>query len=147
MSKLLHSKVIAGALILAAPVLLAARVKQADQLSGPQRVMSIIENGPVVTLRLENGKDLEVARSVVKIKNAAHRNEKRDKSDKGALSISQLAQMSALPAIVSLSYGHDGSVKKAKIRVFRNEDDMNAFFAARNARAAATASQNREQHH
>lgn len=146
MSKLLHSKVIAGALILAAPVLLAAKLDQADQPRGPQRLMSIIENGPVVTLRLENGKDLEVARSVVKIKNAAHRGEKRDKSDKGALAISQLAQMSALPALVSLSYRHDGSVKKAKIHVFRNEDDMNAFLAARNERAAAAASQNKEQH-
>jgi len=114
--------------------------------------MAIVENGPIVTLRLDNGTDVDVAKSIVKIKSAARghvRDGKKEKEE--TLSISQLSQMSTasssgLPAVVSLSYRKDGNVKKAKIRVFPSEAEVSAFFAKRNERLAAAASQNKEPH-
>ena len=153
MSSVLHSKAVrtlaaitATLLFIVAPPLSARKIKaSADpQSREPQRVAAIFEKGPIVTLRLENGQDLDVARSVVKIKSASRKGERKSKRSEPP-SITQLAQMNSVPAVVALSYAKDGSVKKAKIHVFRNDADVNAFLARRNNRVAAAAQ--REQQH
>jgi hypothetical protein len=135
---------------LVAPQARAAKAKRSGErlTHEPRRVMAIAENGPIVTFRLENGQNVDVAKSLVKVKvkNASRGESKEERRAERAVSLSDLAQMSAPAAVVTLSYDRAGNVKKAKVRVFRNEAEVSAFFADRSARLATAGVPNKEQH-
>jgi hypothetical protein len=88
------------------------------------KVVSMVENGPVVTLRFDNGSTADVAKSTLRIRDEAH---KRGT----ARSIAELSRTSNLPAIARVAYMPDGTVKKVRLRVFANEAAMNAFTTQR----------------
>ena len=120
-----------------------------------QRLLAVSENGSIVTLRLENGTSVDVARSNVRVKDAArevHTRAARKEQKKRDASVDRLTQMSAassagLPAIVTLAYKRDGSVKKAKVRLFASEAAMRTYLTQRDERlAAARAAQSKEPH-
>ena len=111
-------------------------------------MISIIENGPIVTLRLNDGSTVDVARSNVKIKDDTYsRTAHQPHNKREPMSVTQLSRLNAAPAVVTLSYKH-GEVKKAKVRVFASEAALNTFFAQRadRAAAAARAAEKKEQH-
>jgi hypothetical protein len=147
--------IVAVVSLLFAPHLFGAKAKRIAKQGShePQRVMSLSENGPIVTLKLENGKVVDVAKSEVKIKDGSlsKATDRRKKEER--LSVARLSEMSAanpnaLPAIVTFSYKRDGTVRKAKVRLFATEGDMKAYLADRSERIAAAraAAQTREPH-
>jgi hypothetical protein len=146
----LFTSLAAALMLLATSQILEARTKQTTERvsAGPQRLISISENGPIVTLRLNDGSTVDVARSNVKIKDdTLSRTAHQPRNKREPMSLTQLSQLNAAPAVVTLSYKH-GEVKKAKVRVFASEAALNTFFAQRadRAAAAARAAEKKEQH-
>lgn len=121
MSKL---KVAAILLLLASVPALVAKPVRVGPSHQTMKVVSMVENGPVVTLRFEDGSTADIAKSTLRIRDEA---QKRGT----ARSIEQLSRTSNLPAIATIAYRPDGTVKKARLRVFANEAAMNAFTTQR----------------
>ena len=88
------------------------------------KVISMVENGPVVTLRFENGSTADVAKSTLKIRDDA---QKRGT----ARSIEELSRTSNLPAVATVVYRSDGNIKRVRLHVFTSEEALSAFTAQR----------------
>jgi hypothetical protein len=145
----------ATAFLLVTPQVHGAKAHQVRPSHQTQRLIAVSENGPIVTLRLENGASVDVARSKVKVKEeerSAQTRAARKAQKKRVASVARLSEMSAanpagLPALVTLSYKRDGSVKKARVRLFASEAAMRTYLAQREERlAAARAAQSKEPH-
>ena len=132
-----------------------------QQLEAPQRLVSIAEQGGVVTLRLANGRSVDVPASAVMVReeraSGATRQSNRSanampdtatsrKQGLRGTNLSEIASLSrgAVPAAVKIRYAPDGTVRRAKITVFESEAAADAFIAAssRRARAGETRSPN-----
>ena len=121
MSKL---KVAATLLLLVVAQVIVAKPVKVGPSHQTMKVVSMVENGPVVTLRFEDGSSADVAKSTLRIRDEAQKHS-------NARSIEQLSRTSNLPAIVTIAYRPDGTVKKARLRVFANETAMNAYTTQR----------------
>ena len=107
--------------------------KGAHRSHAPQgvRVVSMSQTGGNVTLRLEDGRSIEAPENRVRLMSddfekstgASAKAAKANKQTIGSLS----AMSSPLPAIATVIYGKDGSIRRVRVRVFESNDAANAF--------------------
>ena len=94
--------------------------------SNPARLAALTDKGTTVSLKLDDGSTLNVARRDLKIRDARRTEAKGHK----ALTANDLASGS-LPAAVSVIYRKDGTVRKVRVNVFASEDEARAFVERR----------------
>jgi hypothetical protein len=93
----------------------------------PSRIVSVSQSGPNVQMKLDDGRSIEVPENAVRI---VQRDEKSASGSSaqvsGRMSVSSLRSGSA-PAVATVIYGKDGSVRRVRVQVFRSDDAANAF--------------------
>lgn len=101
----------------------------AGQEARPVRVLSVTTNGPIVVLRLADGRTVEVAESDVRIRNRSRKSEARDQ--KLRYSVDDLRQVASgangMTAVARVVQRADGRVRKVKIIMFASEAETVAF--------------------
>jgi hypothetical protein len=141
-----------------------ARPKGEHGNEGLQRVLAVSVNGQTASLKLADGKSLDLPASTVRV--VESRNEQPAKSMDTArskasaedamksqkrLSLEELQSLSqanpdALPALVSVKYDRNGYVKRARVIVFSSASETNAFLD-RSARRRAEMKANAKPSH
>lgn len=116
---------------LAVTAFAAPRAADHARRSAPVRVASMTEEGAKVTLRFEDGKSVELSKNDVHIM--------RRGQSASATSVESLTAASgsgSLPAIATLIYRPDGTVRKARVQVFSSSAEASAFLQRSSRRAA-----------
>ena len=133
--------VTAAMLLLVGSAVAAQKEGSERDRSGLVRLTSITENGTTVTLHLEDGRVLDVERSRVNITGhpgSAQAGGVTRREQRREMSLDHLSAMGEpLPAVVKVKYGHDGSIKRARVQVFASEAETRAFLDNRASRRAA----------
>lgn len=125
MKKLLGTAIVFAMLVV--PMFAAAPPRQR-----PTRIMSVIEKGSDVSLELEGGKTVLVPAKLLRVHD--RRAKEMTIGVRRGQSSMTAAQVAANPAVATVFYRPDGTVRRVRVDVFATDADA-ADFARRSASA------------
>jgi hypothetical protein len=141
-----------------------ARPRTEHANEGLQRVLAISVNGQTASLKLADGKSLDIPASTVRVVESGDEQPAKSMSTarskasaqgavktRSRMSLQELQSLSeanpdALPALVSVKYDRDGYVKRARVIVFSSASETKAFLD-RSARRRAEMKANAKPSH
>ena len=96
----------------------------------PTRIVSVSQSGSNVQMKLDDGRSIEVPESAVRIVQREEIKAEGSSAQAPArMSVSSLRSGSA-PAVATVIYAKDGSVRRVRVQVFRSDAAANAFVSS-----------------
>jgi hypothetical protein len=94
----------------------------------PTRIVSVTQSGSNVQMRLDDGRSIEVPESAVRVIDRDATTTSGNSAQSPVRSVSSLGS-SSKPALATVIYAKDGSVRLVRVRVFHSEAAVDAFLS------------------